>query len=49
MKVMQEAKLKTKQKAQKKPKASSSKAFTADHAEMSEFLDASEDIKVIPR
>jgi hypothetical protein len=45
---MQEAQCKTKQKAQQKPKATSSEAFAVEQAEMSEFSDASDNMKDIP-
>jgi hypothetical protein len=45
---MQEAQCKTKQKAQKIPKKTSSEAFAAEQAEMSEFSCASDNIKDMP-
>jgi hypothetical protein len=45
---MQEAQRKTKQKAQQKPKATSSEAFAVEQAEMSEISDASDDMKEMP-
>jgi hypothetical protein len=45
---MQEAHRKTKQKAQQKPKATSSKVFAIEQAEMSKLSGASENIKNMP-
>jgi hypothetical protein len=45
LKAMQEAQRKTKQNAQQKPKSTSSEAFAVEQAKMSEFSDASEEIK----
>jgi hypothetical protein len=45
---MQEAQSKTKQKAQQKPKATSSKAFAVEQAEISGFSDAFDNIKEMP-
>jgi hypothetical protein len=45
LKAIQETQHKTKQKAQQKPKATSSEAFAIEKAKMSEFSDSSENIK----
>jgi hypothetical protein len=48
LKAIQEAQCKTKQKAQQKPKATSSEAFGVEQAETSEFSDVSNNIKEMP-
>jgi hypothetical protein len=48
LKAMQEAQCKTKQKAQRKPKATSSEEFAVKQTEMSEFSDASDNMKDMP-
>jgi hypothetical protein len=48
LKAMQEAQRKSKQRAQQKPKATSSEAFALEQAKMSEFSDAFDDIKEMP-
>jgi hypothetical protein len=45
---MQETQRKAKQKAQQNPKATSSEAFAVEQTEMSEFSDASDNIKKMP-
>jgi hypothetical protein len=45
LKAMQEAQCRTKQKAQQKPKATSSEAFAIEQVETSEFSDVSDNIK----
>jgi hypothetical protein len=45
---MQDTQHKTEQKAQQKPKATSSEALAIEQAEMFEFSDASDDIKEMP-
>jgi hypothetical protein len=47
-KAMQEAQRKTKQKVQQKLKATSSGAFAIEQEEISEFSDASDNIKQMP-
>jgi hypothetical protein len=48
LKAMQEAQGKTKQKAQQKPKVTSSEGFAIEQAETSEFSDASDNIEEMP-
>jgi hypothetical protein len=45
---IQEAQRKAKQKAQQKPKATSSEAFAVEQAKISEFLNAANNIKEMP-